>query len=74
MSTNLSLTKDDDKTYVPFVTGSSFSPYITSIGLYNDAGQLLAIAKPAQAIKKRADVDMNFVVQIDLDKNITLKE
>ena len=71
MSSNLTLTKDNDETYKDFATGSVFSPYITTIGLYNDAGQLLAIGKPAQPIKKRADVDINFIVQLDLDKNIT---
>ena len=70
MSTNLTLTKDDDVTYHSFVSGSDFSPYITTIGLYNDAGELLAIGKLAQPIKKRSDVDMNFLIRIDLDKNI----
>lgn len=70
MSTNLTLTKDDDITYHSFVSGSDFSPYITTIGLYNDAGELLAIGKLAQPIKKRSDVDMNFLIRIDLDKNI----
>ena len=71
MSTNLSLTRDDDSTYLPFVSSSSFSPYITTIGLYDSAGQLLAIGKLAQPIRKRNDVDMNFLIRIDLDKNIT---
>jgi hypothetical protein len=73
MSTNLTLTKDDDVTYQPFVSGSDFAPYITTIGLYDDAGQLLAIGKMAQVIRKRDDVDMNFLVRIDLDKNIAFK-
>ena len=70
MSTNVTLTKDDNQTYRGFVSGSDFSPYITSIGLYNDAGQLLAIGKLAQPIKKRNDVDVNFLIRIDLDKNV----
>ena len=73
MSTNLSLTRDDDSTYLPFVTSSSFAPYVTTIGLYNDSGELLAIGKLAQPIKKRDDVDMNFLIRIDLDKNISFK-
>jgi hypothetical protein len=73
MSTNLTLTRDDDSTYLPFVSGSDFAPYITTIGLYNDSGQLLAIGKLAQPIKKRNDVDMNFLIRIDLDKNISFK-
>ena len=73
MSTNLSLTRDDDATYLPFVSSSTFAPYITTIGLYNDSGELLAIGKLAQPIKKRDDVDMNFLIRIDLDKNIAFK-
>ena len=70
MSLNNSLTMDNDITYQSFVTSSAFSPYITTIGLYDNAGQLLAIGKVAQPIKKRDDVDMNFLIRIDLDKNI----
>jgi hypothetical protein len=73
MSTNLTLTQDDDQTYFPFVSGSDFAPYITTIGLYNNAGQLVAIGKLAQPIKKRNDVDMNFLIRIDLDKDIAFK-
>jgi hypothetical protein len=71
MSLNPTLTADNDITYQNFVTGSDFSPYITTIGLYNDAGQLLMVGKLAQPIKKRRDVDMNFLLRIDLDKKIT---
>lgn len=73
MSTNVTLTQDDDQTYYSFVSGSDFSPYITTIGLYNDFGQLLAVAKLAQPIKKRNDVDMNFLIRLDLDNNIVFK-
>jgi len=73
LSTNLSLTKDDDYTYEDFVTSSNFSPYITTIGLYNDYGQLLAIGKLAQPIKKRSDVDLNFLVKMDLDAVIPFR-
>jgi hypothetical protein len=68
---NRSATADDDQTYQSYVTGSAFAPYITTIGLYNDAGQLLAIGKLAQPIRKRPDVDMNFLVRVDLDRNIS---
>jgi len=70
MSMNLTLTDDSDINYKNFVTGSAFAPYITTIGLYDDAGQLLAIGKLAQPIRKRSDVDMNFLVRLDLDRNI----
>ena len=71
MSTNLTLTDDSDINYKSFVSSSTFSPYITTIGLYDDAGQLLAIGKLAQPIRKRMDVDMNFLVRLDLDRNIS---
>ena len=71
VSSNISLTGDDDQTLRSFTTGSSFAPYITTIGLYDDAGQLLAIGKLAQPIRKRPDVNMNFLIRIDLDKNIS---
>jgi hypothetical protein len=71
MSTNITLTQDDDTTYYSFVSGSDFAPYITTIGLYNDSGELLAIGKLANSIRKRNDVDMNFLIRLDLDKTIT---
>lgn len=71
VSSNLSLTGDDDVTFKTFATGSAFAPYITTIGLYDNAGQLLAIGKLAQPIRKRPDVDMNFLIRVDLDRNIS---
>ena len=47
-----------------FISGT-LKPYITSIGCYNDEGQMLAVAKLAQPIQKRDDIDMNFVVRWD---------
>ena len=50
----------------PFVTGSAFSPYVTSIGLYNDNNDLVAIAKMATPIKKRKDIDINVIIRFDM--------
>ena len=47
-----------------FQSGTAL-PYITTLGLYNDRAQLIAIAKLAQPIQKRDDIDMNFVVRWD---------
>ena len=44
---------------------ASLSPYITTIGLYNNDAQLLAIGKLASPIAKRSDVDTNFIVRWD---------
>lgn len=49
-----------------YVTSSFFNPYITSIGLYDDSNNLLAIAKLANPIEKRDDVDMNLIVRFDM--------
>jgi len=47
-----------------FVSGT-IVPYITTIGLYNDQQQLLAVGKLGTAIQKRSDVDMNFIIRWD---------
>ena len=47
-----------------FLSGSAF-PYITTIGLYNDKAQLLAVGKLAEPVQKRNDIDMNFIVRWD---------
>ncbi len=50
-----------------FVTGSDFKPYFTTIGLYNDAGELLAIGKMGSATQVRNDVDITVKVRFDID-------
>jgi hypothetical protein len=70
VSTNPTTLLDDDFTIAAFATGSDFQPYITTIGLYNTRNEMVAVAKLAQPIKKREDVDINFLVRIDLDKNL----
>ena len=67
MSTNPSLTKDNGVDYKDYVSGSNFGPYITTIGLYNPEGQLLAVGKLASPLQKRNDVDTNILLRIDLD-------
>ena len=67
VSQNPTTLRDDNINIEPWATSSIFQPYITEIGLYNDAGQLLAIGKLATPIKKRDDIDMNFLVNLDID-------
>lgn len=50
---------------VDFVTGSSFAPYITSVGLYNSNNELLAVGKLSQPIPTSRTVDMNIIVNLD---------
>ena len=43
----------------------AFTPYVTTIGLYDDYGRLLAIGKLARPIKKMKNVDTTFVIRFD---------
>ncbi len=47
------------------MTGSLLLPYMTTIGLYNDKGEMVAVAKLGQAVQMRSDVDLNFLVRWD---------
>jgi|TARA_R110002074_G_scaffold402202_2_gene604617 hypothetical protein len=48
-----------------YALNNEFNPYVTKIGLYNDAGELLVIGSLAQPIFKMVDYDMTFVVRYD---------
>ena len=39
--------------------------YITTVGLYNDDNELLAIGKPAMPIKNEKELALTFVVRFD---------
>lgn len=57
-------TKDgvlNDKVKVP-----EFQPYITTVGLYNDANELIAVAKLGQPIPKPVNTEMTLIVKIDI--------
>ena len=49
-----------------YVTSSFFNPYITTVGLYDDDNNLLAVAKLANPLEKRDDVDMNVIIRFDM--------
>lgn len=46
-------------------TGSFLAPMITTIGLYNDNLDLVAVAKLAQPVKSLPDWPVNFIVRLD---------
>ena len=48
------------------VTGSEFSPYVTTIGLFDDHQDLLAIGKLAKPIKNDKEMDISFIVRFDV--------
>jgi hypothetical protein len=46
-------------------TGSYLAPYITTIGLYDDGNQLVAVAKLAHPLKSYPDYPINFIIRFD---------
>jgi len=46
-------------------TGSFLTPFITTIGLYDDNCDLVAVAKLPQPIKSERDLPVNFIVRFD---------
>ena len=66
LSHNPTLTTDNSGSLKPFATSSNFSPYVTTVGLYNERSELLAVAKLAQAIPLSSVTDTTFVVKYDL--------
>jgi len=47
------------------VTGSDFHPYVTAVGLYSAANELLVIGKLAQPFPMPSNTDVTFVVKWD---------
>jgi hypothetical protein len=46
-------------------TGSFLTPFITTIGLYDDNCDLVAVAKLPRPIKSEPDIPVNFIVRFD---------
>jgi hypothetical protein len=49
-----------------WATGSYFTPYITTVGLYNNNKELLAVAKLAQPLPISSVTDTNIIINLDL--------
>ena len=65
---NLMVTTFDqnpNEVYYDFCTGSIFSPYITQIGLYNEANQLVVVGRLSNAIPISLTTDTTFVINFD---------
>jgi len=50
---------------LPFSTGSYFQPYVTTIGLYDDNQELLAVGKLSQPYPLSRTTDTTFYINID---------
>jgi len=55
-----------EPTTISGVQHSSWKPYVTQIGLYDEFDDLLAVAKLAQPIKLSDEIDTTFVVRFDV--------
>ena len=47
------------------VTGSDYRPYATTVGLYNEANQLLVVGKLATPYPIPSNTDMTFIIRWD---------
>lgn len=52
--------------YSDFVSGSYFTPYLTSVGLYNDDQELVAVAKLSTPTPISKFVDTNVYINLDM--------
>lgn len=48
-----------------YLTGSYFSPYVTTVGLYNENQDLLAVGKLSQPLPLNAVTDTNIIINMD---------
>jgi len=47
------------------VTGSSFTPYATTVGLYNEKNELLVVGKLATPYPIPSNTDITFIIRYD---------
>jgi len=57
--------QNPNEVYYDFCTGSYFSPYVTQIGLYNEANQLVVVGKLSNALPISLHTDTTFVINFD---------
>ena len=55
-----------NSTIYDFATGSFFTPYITTVGMYNNSNELIAVAKLAQPLPISSVTDTTILVNLDL--------
>lgn len=55
-----------DSTLYDFATGSYFTPYVTTVGMYNNAKELVAVAKLSQPLPISQVTDTSILVNLDL--------
>tara|TARA_R110000772_G_scaffold193298_1_gene304188 strand:+ start:104 stop:1147 length:1044 start_codon:yes stop_codon:yes gene_type:complete len=54
-----------DDVYYGFATGSEFTPYVTTVGLYNEVNELLVVGKLSMPIPVSQYVDTTIIINFD---------
>ena len=62
---NSSIISQSDGTPYDYITGSYFSPYLTTVGLYNENQDLLAIGKLAKPLFTSATTNTTIYINLD---------
>jgi hypothetical protein len=64
-SLNPSISSGSEGDLLGFVTGSYFSPYVTTVGLYDESYNLLAVAKLAKPLSTSLTTDTTILINLD---------
>ena len=56
---------NDNSTYHDFCTGSYFSPYVTTVGLYNESNELVVVGKFPRPIPISLQTDTTYIINFD---------
>ncbi|MDB4617053.1 hypothetical protein OAE25_00140 [Verrucomicrobiales bacterium] len=64
-SQNPTITTDESGSLRNFATGSDFKPYATTVGLYNEANELLLVGKLGQPIPLTNNNNTTFIIRFD---------
>ena len=65
LSQNPTISSGSGNYILPFATGSSFRPYVTTVGIYNAANELLMVGKISQPMQISDIADTTFVIKYD---------
>jgi len=55
-----------DDTYYDFATGSLFTPYVTTVGLYNESNELLLVGKLSFPLQLSQYTDTTIIINFDV--------
>ena len=63
---NPTLQTDSSGSLQPYTTSSYWAPYVTTVGLYDEAQNLLAVGKLSQPLPTSATTDTTILINIDI--------